>query len=59
MAVALADCVIERHRRRLGGRVKRITIDLDGTDDPTHAQQQGALWNGHYGGFCYLPLLGT
>jgi hypothetical protein len=59
MAVALADCVIERHRRRLGGRVQRVTIDLDGTDDPTHGQQQGALWNGHYGGFCYLPLLGT
>jgi hypothetical protein len=59
MAVALADCVIARQRRRLGGRVKRITIDLDGTDDPTHGQQQGALWNGHYDGFCYLPLLGT
>ncbi|MDA0700644.1 MAG: IS1380 family transposase [bacterium] len=59
MATALADCVIERHRRRLGRRVKRITIDLDGTDDPTHGQQQGALWNGFYGGFCYLPLVGT
>jgi hypothetical protein len=59
LGVALAERVIERHRRRLGSRVKRITIDLDGTDDPTHGQQQGALWNGFYGGFCYLPLLGT
>jgi len=59
LGVALAEPVIERHRRRLGSRVKRITIDVGGTDDPTHGQQQGALWNGFYGGFCYLPLLGT
>ena len=59
LGTALAERVIERHRQRLGGRVKRITIDLDGTDDPTHGQQQGALWNGFYGGFRYLPLLGT
>jgi len=59
LGLTLAERVIERHRRRLGRRVKRITIDLDGTDDPTHGQQQGALWNGHYGGFCYLPLVGT
>ena len=26
---ALANNVIERHRQRTGGRVKRITIDLD------------------------------
>ena len=43
LGVALAERVIERHRRRLGSRVKRITIDLDGTDDPTHGQQQGAV----------------
>jgi hypothetical protein len=59
LGLALMECVIARQRRRLGGHVKRVTIDLDGTDDPTHGQQQGALWNGHYGGFCYLPLLGT
>ncbi len=59
LGTALAERVIERHRQRLGRRVKRITIDLDGTDDPTHGQQQGALWNGFYGGFCYLPLVGT
>ena len=36
----LAAAVIERHRRRLRGRVRRITIDLDPTDDPTHGAQQ-------------------
>jgi DDE family transposase len=36
MSEALADCVIARHRKRLHGRARRITIDLDPTDDPTH-----------------------
>jgi len=35
MSVALADAVIERHRQRLKRKAKRITIDLDPTDDPT------------------------
>jgi hypothetical protein len=59
MDIALAQRVIERQRTRLKGRAKRITIDLDGTDDPTHAQQRGALWNGSYDGDRYLPLIGT
>jgi len=58
MGNALADCVIERHRKRLRGRVRRITIDLDPTDDPTHGQQQLTLFNGHYGHWCYLPVAG-
>ena len=53
----LATSVIERHRRRLRGRVRRITIDLDPTDDPTHGAQQLAFFNGHYDSWCYLPLL--
>ena len=36
MGRELAACVIERHRRRLNGRARRITIDLDPTDDQTH-----------------------
>ena len=36
MGVAFADTLIERHCRRLKRKVKRITIDLDPTDDPTH-----------------------
>lgn len=53
----LLDSVLERHRRRLRG-VKRITIDLDVTEDPTHGAQQLALFNGFYRNWCYLPLLG-
>jgi hypothetical protein len=57
MGSALLDTVIERHRRRLGRRARLITIDLDQTDDPTHGDQQLALFNGHYDSWCYLPLL--
>src|ERR1700730_6620111 len=32
MTEALADIVIARHRKRLHGRARRITIDLDPTD---------------------------
>ncbi len=58
MSVALADTVIERHRRRLKRKVKRITIDLDPTDDPTHGAQQLTFFNGHYDTWCYLPVAG-
>ncbi len=58
MGIALADAVIERHRRRLKRKVKRITIDLDPTDDPTHGAQQLTFFNGHYDTWCYLPVAG-
>jgi len=57
MAHVLADTVIEQHRRRLKGRARRITIDLDPTDDPTHGQQEFAFFNGHYDTWCYLPVV--
>jgi hypothetical protein len=55
---ALAESVLERHQRRLRGRVRRVTIDLDTTDDPTHGAQQLSFCNGYYRSWCYLPLLG-
>jgi hypothetical protein len=56
MGNAIAERVIERHRKRLRGRVRRITIDLDPTDDPTYGEQQLTLFNGHYDNWCYLPV---
>jgi hypothetical protein len=53
----LARTVIAHHRRRLHGRARRITIDLDPTDDPTHGQQELSFFNGHYDTACYLPLV--
>jgi hypothetical protein len=51
-SVGLADLVIEHHRARLGGRARRITIDLDPTADPTHGQQEFTFFNGHYATWC-------
>ena len=60
MADTLADVVIATQQaRRAGQRVRRITLDLDTTEDPTHGQQQFALFNGYYDTWCYLPLLAT
>ena len=58
MGCALADTVIQRQRRRRRGRAapKRITIDLDPTDDPTHGAQQLTFFNAHYDTWCYLPM---
>ncbi|MBP2670337.1 MAG: hypothetical protein H6Q85_403 [candidate division NC10 bacterium] len=57
---ALADVVIAHHQARLGATgVRRITIDLDPTDDPTHGQQELTFFNGHYDTWCYLPVVGT
>jgi hypothetical protein len=55
----LARTVIAHHRRRLHRRARRITIDLDPTDDPTHGQQELSFFNGHYDTACYLPLVAT
>lgn len=58
MGETLAESVIKRHRRRLGRKVRKITIDLDPTDDPTHGSQQLTFFNAHYDSWCYLPLAG-
>jgi hypothetical protein len=58
MGMALAESVIERHSKRLGGHAKLITIDLDPTDDPTHGAQQLSFFNTHYDNSCYLPMMG-
>jgi len=55
----LADMVIEHHAKRLKGKARLITIDLDPTDDPTHGAQQLTFFNAHYDSYCYLPMVGT
>ncbi len=57
MSEALADAVIKRHRRRKR-KVRRITIDLDPTDDATHGGQQLSFFNRLYDSWCYLPVAG-
>lgn len=57
MARALDGCVIDSLARR-HKRARRITIDLDSSEDRTHGQQPFAFFNGHYDSWCYLPLFG-
>lgn len=54
---ALAEAVIKR-QRGAHRKAKRITVELDPTDDPTHGAQQLSLFNGHYDTWCYLPVAG-
>src|SRR6267378_512953 len=56
MSEALFEAVLARHAQRRR-KVRRITVDLDVTDDPTHGAQQMSFFNGFYGSWCYLPLL--
>lgn len=58
MGMTLAESVIRRHGKRLGGHARRVTIDLDPTDDPTHGAQQLSFFNSHYDNACYLPMMG-
>ena len=58
-SVELADVVVDSHKQRLSGtKVRKVTIDLDPTDDPTHGGQQLSFFNGHYDSWCYLPIAG-
>lgn len=48
---------IERYVASLEKGRKKIIIDVDGTDDPTHGAQQLSMFNGYYGQFMYHLLL--
>lgn len=56
---ALARTLVEvyvRERGRLGVPA-RILVDLDGTDDPAHGEQEGVRYHGYYRQHMYHPLL--
>jgi hypothetical protein len=57
MGETLADAVIKR-QRRAHRKARRITVELDPTDDPTHGAQQLTLFNTYYDTWCYLPVAG-
>jgi hypothetical protein len=44
-------------QRERGGAPAHIVLDLDGTDDPTHGQQEGSAYHGYYRQHMYHPLL--
>jgi hypothetical protein len=61
---ALAAALVHLYLRQRGqagcgqaGPPARIVLDLDGTADPTHGQQEGAAYHGFYRQHMYHPLL--
>lgn len=51
----LSHVWIDHYVSSLCGR-KRIVIDVDATDDPTHGNQQMSMFNGYYGQFMLNEL---
>lgn len=41
---------------RARGGWKTITLDIDSSVSPTHGEQEGSSYNGHFGCTCYHPL---
>lgn len=44
---------------RRGHRQRYLTLDIDGLPLEVHGHQPGAMWNGHYGGRIYDPLVAS
>jgi hypothetical protein len=43
--------------REKGGAPKKVLLDFDATDDPTHGEQEGSYYHGYYEQHMYHPLL--
>jgi hypothetical protein len=43
--------------RGKGGSPKRVLLDFDSTDDPTHGDQEGSYYHGYYKTHMYHPLV--
>lgn len=55
LAYELASIYLDQ--RGQAGPPKRILLDLDGTDDPVHGEQEGVVYHGYYDQHIYFPLL--
>jgi Transposase DDE domain group 1 len=55
LAEALADLYIRERGR--AGVPPHILVDLDGTADPAHGEQEGVAYHGYYRQHMYHPLL--
>ena len=45
---------VDQVRRRKP--IKQLILDLDSSVSPTHGEQEGSAYNGHFGCTCYHPL---
>jgi len=55
LAAILADLYIRERGR--SGVPTRLVLDLDGTADPAHGEQEGVTYHGYYRQHMYHPLL--
>jgi hypothetical protein len=55
LAVALGQVYLRERER--AGVPTHLILDLDGTDDPTHGDQELTAYHGYYGQHMYHPLL--
>jgi len=55
--LALALGAIYLRERERDGLPTHIVLDVDGTDDPTHGQQEGSAYHGYYRQHMLHPLL--
>jgi len=55
LAVALGQLYLRERER--DGVPHHIVLDIDGTDDPTHGQQEGSAYHGYYRQHMLHPLL--
>jgi hypothetical protein len=55
LAVALGQLYLRERER--DGSPAHLVLDLDGTDDPTYGDQEGATYHGYYRQHQYFPLL--
>ena len=55
--LALELGLVYLRERERTGRPRRILLDLDSTDDPTHGDQVGTAYHGYFGQHMYHPLL--
>jgi hypothetical protein len=54
LGFAFVDHYLDKHSKR---PPKRIVLDLDPTDDPTHGQQEFAQFHAYFDQHMYFPLL--
>lgn len=56
MARALGEIYV-RERSKNGPPPKKVLLDFDSTDDPTHGEQEGSAYHGYHRQRMYHPLL--
>jgi Transposase DDE domain group 1 len=52
----LARVLVDQFMASYDRPPKLIVLDFDDTEDPAHGQQEQVRYDGHYGGYCFMPL---